>query len=75
MKSNEAVTWLCYTELQKYMEELFMEILRVENICKTYEMDNAPVHALSDVSFPSIKESLLQSLEHLGLASLPCCTF
>lgn len=28
-----------------------MEILRVENICKTYEMDNAPVHALSDVSF------------------------
>ena len=32
-----------------------MEILRVENICKTYEMDNAPVHALSDVSFPSIK--------------------
>lgn len=53
----------------------FMEILRVENICKTYEMDNAPVHALSDVSFPSIKESLLQSLEHLGLASLPCCTF
>lgn len=22
MKSNEAVTWLCYTELQKYMEEL-----------------------------------------------------
>ena len=33
------------------MEELFMEILRVENICKTYEMDNAPVYALSDVSF------------------------
>ena len=28
-----------------------MEILRVENICKTYEMDNAPVYALSDVSF------------------------
>ena len=28
-----------------------MEILRVENICKTYEMDNAPVHALSDISF------------------------
>lgn len=52
-----------------------MEILRVENICKTYEMDNAPVHALSDISFPLIKESLLQSLEHPGLASLPCCTY
>lgn len=28
-----------------------MEILRVENICKTYEMDKQSVHALSDVSF------------------------
>ena len=28
-----------------------MEILRVENIYKTYEMDNEPVHALTDVSF------------------------
>lgn len=52
-----------------------MEILRVENICKTYEMDNAPVYALSDVSLPSIKESLLQSLEHPGQASLLCCTY
>ena len=34
-----------------------MEILRVENICKTYEMDNAPVHALSDISFSEVKKT------------------
>lgn len=28
-----------------------MEILRVTNICKTYEMDNTSFHALSDISF------------------------
>ena len=36
-----------------------MEILRVENICKTYEMDNAPVHALSDVSFSVDRKSVV----------------
>ncbi len=53
-----------------------MEILRVENICKTYEMDNAPVHALSDVSFSVDKGEFVAIIgASLGLASLPCCTF
>lgn len=28
-----------------------MEILRVENVCKTYDTGESPVHALSDISF------------------------
>ena len=37
-----------------------MEILRVENICKTYEMDNALSMLCQMFLFPLIKENLLQ---------------
>ena len=41
---------------------------------QTYEMDNAPVHALS--MFLSVdKGEFVATIEHLGLVSLPCCTF
>lgn len=50
MKSNEAVTWLCYTELQNIWRNFYGNIKSREYL-QTYEMDNAPVHALSDVSF------------------------
>lgn len=49
-----------------------MEILKVQNLCKTYGTGEAKVDALKNVSFSLEKVSSLLSLESLALGRVPC---
>ena len=49
-----------------------MEILKVQNLCKTYGKGEAKVDALKNVSFSLERENLLPLLVNPVLEKVPC---
>lgn len=49
-----------------------MEILKVQNLCKTYGKGEAKVDALKNVSFSLKRENLLPLLVNPVLEKVPC---
>lgn len=49
-----------------------MNILEVQDLCKTYGTGEAAVHALNHVSFLFIRGNLSPLLVNLALARVPC---
>ena len=50
-----------------------MEILKLENLVKTYGKGETKINAVDDISFTIIKENLLPLLVQVVVESLPCC--
>ena len=49
-----------------------MEILKVQNLCKTYGTGEAKVDALKNVSFSLEKGEFVAVVERLALGRVPC---